>query len=162
MSPRAACRLETLGFEQVYDYVAGKADWLAHGLPREGEMAGVPSAGDLCDLEPPTCALGDTLAVVRARLADSQYGFCLVLSEECVLLGRVRRSALGEGDADMTVEGAMESGPSTVRPSETAAELVRRLATRNLHTAILTTPAGVLFGILDRADAERRLTERAR
>ena len=40
MSPRAACRLETLGFSEVYDYVAGKADWLARGLPREGEKAG--------------------------------------------------------------------------------------------------------------------------
>jgi rhodanese-related sulfurtransferase len=39
MSPRAACRLELLGFTQVYDYVAGKADWLAHGLPTEGEQA---------------------------------------------------------------------------------------------------------------------------
>ena len=29
MSPRAACRLELLGFTQVYDYVLGKADWLA-------------------------------------------------------------------------------------------------------------------------------------
>jgi hypothetical protein len=41
MSPRAACRLETLGFPEVYDYVAGKADWLAHGLDVEG--AGAPS-----------------------------------------------------------------------------------------------------------------------
>jgi rhodanese-related sulfurtransferase len=37
MSPRAAWRLETLGFERVYHYVGGKADWLAHALPREGQ-----------------------------------------------------------------------------------------------------------------------------
>ncbi len=41
MSPRAACRLEQLGFPEVYDYTAGKADWLAHGLETEGEQAGV-------------------------------------------------------------------------------------------------------------------------
>ncbi len=29
MSPRAAARLETLGFTKVYDYVGGKTDWLA-------------------------------------------------------------------------------------------------------------------------------------
>ena len=34
MSPRAACRLDTLGFEHVYDYLTGKYDWLARGLPR--------------------------------------------------------------------------------------------------------------------------------
>ena len=32
MSPRAAWRLESLGFSHVYDYVAGKIDWLAAGL----------------------------------------------------------------------------------------------------------------------------------
>ncbi len=32
MSPRAACRLETLGFAQVFDYTAGKAEWLAYGF----------------------------------------------------------------------------------------------------------------------------------
>jgi hypothetical protein len=162
MSPRAACRLETLGFERVYDYVLGKADWLAHGLPSEGEKAGVASAGDLCDPDPPTCALDDALAVVRARLAESRYGFCLVVNRQRVLLGRVRRSVLDEGDAGLTVEGVMESGPSTVRPSEAAPELVSRLATRELHTAILTTPEGVLFGVLHRADAERRLAEPTR
>ena len=36
MSPRAAWRLESIGFEQVYDYVTGKADWGSFGLPLEG------------------------------------------------------------------------------------------------------------------------------
>src|SRR5215210_8575501 len=59
MSPRAACRLETLGFDPsfVFDYVEGKADWLANGLPREGDNADIPYAGDLVDGNPPTCAL---------------------------------------------------------------------------------------------------------
>jgi hypothetical protein len=29
MSPRAASRLESIGFKQVYDYTAGKAEWEA-------------------------------------------------------------------------------------------------------------------------------------
>jgi rhodanese-related sulfurtransferase len=36
MSPRAAWRLEAAGFGPVYDYVAGKTDWLAADLPFEG------------------------------------------------------------------------------------------------------------------------------
>ena len=36
MSPRAAWRLERLGFTEVYDYAAGKVDWMAAGLPTEG------------------------------------------------------------------------------------------------------------------------------
>ena len=39
MSPRAATRLEQLGFD-VYDYALSKVDWMAHGLPMEGEGKG--------------------------------------------------------------------------------------------------------------------------
>jgi hypothetical protein len=48
MSPRAACRLELLGFTQVYDNVAGKADWLAHGLPTEVDQPQVPGPRTCC------------------------------------------------------------------------------------------------------------------
>ena len=43
MSPRAAWRLEAAGFSPVYEYAAGKADWLAADLPFEGtaELAGM-------------------------------------------------------------------------------------------------------------------------
>jgi len=53
MSPRATWRLETLGFEQLYDHVGGTADWLGHALPREGEAASVPNAGEPVDADPP-------------------------------------------------------------------------------------------------------------
>jgi CBS domain-containing protein len=36
VSPRAASRLDALGFPEVYDYAAGKADWGSYGLPIEG------------------------------------------------------------------------------------------------------------------------------
>jgi hypothetical protein len=57
MSPRAAWRLEGLGFEMVYDYVPGKADWFASGLPKEGRLALVPTIGDAARREVPTCAV---------------------------------------------------------------------------------------------------------
>ncbi len=56
MSPRAAWRLEGLGFEKVYDYVPGKADWFASGLPKEGRLASVPTIGDAARRDVPTCA----------------------------------------------------------------------------------------------------------
>jgi hypothetical protein len=74
MSPRAASRLETLGFEQIYDYVGGKAYWLAHALPREGESASVPYAGELVDPDPPTCRLADRVAAMRAVVDRARYG----------------------------------------------------------------------------------------
>jgi Mg/Co/Ni transporter MgtE len=161
MSPRAAWRLETLGFEQVHDYVGGKADWFAHALPREGQAAPVPTAGELVDREPPTCRLNDSLADVSTALEDSGYGFCLVVNERRIVLGRVRRSALDGSDPSAAAESVMEAGPSTVRPDTPARELVGRLTKRDLTTAVVTTPEGCLIGVFHRAAAERRLAQLA-
>jgi CBS domain-containing protein len=161
MSPRAAWRLETLGFEQVHDYVGGKADWLANGLPREGANATVPYAGELADRDPPTCALDTPVADVRAALDGSRYGFCLVVNERRIVLGRVRRSAIKNATPTATAESAMEPGPSTVRFNVSAADLAHRLATRDLKAAVVTTPGGCLVGVFHRADAEQRLDQPA-
>ena len=164
MSPRAACRLETLGFDPslVFDYVDGKADWLANGLPREGENASVLYAGDIVDEDPPTCSLDTRVAEVLLLLDASRYGFALVLSARSVVLGRVRRSSLEAADAAATAEQVMEPGPSTLRFNTAADELVDRLASRNLKTAVVTTPSGCLVGVFHRADAEARLGRPAR
>jgi CBS domain-containing protein len=153
MSPRAACRLETLGFGQVYDYAAGEADWLAHGLPIDGEAAGPPTAGRLARDDVVTCRLGDRVEDVRGRIAASPYGFGLVTGTGGVLLGRLRRSRLTRTSATQ-VEEVMEAGPSTVRPHTPAAELAKRLAARDLQTAIVTTPEGVLLGVVRRRELE--------
>src|SRR4051794_12461494 len=159
MSPRAAWRLETLGFEHVYDYVGGKADWLAHNLPREGDLAGEPRAGDLLDDERPTCPPAPDLAPAPAAIEGAHYGFCLVVTDDDVVLGRVRQSALEQAAAGATAERLMEPGPSTVRADTPARELLDRLASRELKTAIVTTPEGRLLGVFSRASAERRLRE---
>jgi hypothetical protein len=137
--------------------VGGKADWLANGLPREGANATVPYAGELADRDPPTCALGTPVADVRAALAGSRYGFCLVVDERRVVLGRVRRSAITDAAPAATAEAAMVSGPSAVRFSVPAAGLAHRLATRDLKIAVVTTPGGCLVGVFYGADAGRRL-----
>src|SRR5438309_28246 len=121
MSPRAACRLETLGFAQVYDYVPGKADWFARNLPSEGELAGRPTAGRVARDHVVTCRRDELVGSIRLRVDQSPYGFALVTSAGGVLLGRVRRSALGS-DPDTPAEAVMEPGPSTVRPDTPAAE----------------------------------------
>ena len=135
----------------------GKADWLGHGLPREGETADRPYVGELADTDPPTCALSDHAGAVRARLEGSRYGFCVVLGERRIVLGRVRRSALSSAADDATAESLMEPGPSTVRPNKTVAEVVDRLARNELKTMIVTTPRGCLLGVFHREDGERFL-----
>ena len=130
---------------------------VVYGLPREGETASVLYAGELIDADPPTCGLPTSVGEVRALLDGSRYGFCLVLNEQRILLGRVRRSAIAGADRHGTAESVMEAGPSTVRPNTRAADLVERLAKDDLRTAIVTTPEGRLLGVFHRADAERRL-----
>ncbi len=154
MSPRAACRLETLGFTDVYDYAAGKVDWLAHNLPVEGDHAEPPTAGRVARDDVVRCALADRVGEVRERIAASPYGFAVVLAPGDVLLGRLRGSAL-DCDPALPAEEVMEAGPSTVRPHTSAADLAKRLAERNLRWAIVTDPEGRLIGIAGRADLER-------
>jgi len=154
MSPRAACRLETVGFAEVYDYVPGKVDWLAHNLPIEGENADVPKAGRVARNDVARCALTDRVGEVRERIARSPYRFALVTTPGGVLLGRLRRSAL-DCDPNLSAEEVMESGPSTVRPDTPAAELAKRLADRELRWAIVTNPEGRLVGVASREDLER-------
>lgn len=142
-----------MGFE-VYDYVTGKADWLAHNLPVEGDKAGTPTAGHLARDEVVTCGLHDRVGAVRDRLDDSPFPFALVISEAGVLLGRLRGSALN-CDPGLPAEEVMEPGPSTVRPDRSAGKLAGRLADSNLRWAIVTTPEGRLLGVVSREDLER-------
>ena len=160
MSPRAACRLETLGFKHVHDYVPGKADWLAHNLPveREDELT---TAGQLARNDVVTCGLDDHVGEVVLRIAESPYGFALVLSNTGVLLGRLRSSAL-DVPPDTPIEQRMESGPSTVRPDTEAVQLAQRLRDRDLKTSIVTTPEGQLIGVARRHDLEQPSTAAAK
>jgi len=144
---------------EVYDFTSGKVGWLASGMPREGTNAQALYAGDVVDRRPPTCTSAATVADVRAQLEGGRYGFSLVVNRHGIVLGRVRRSALTASPGTAQVEDVMEGGPSTVRANELVAELVERLAKRNLKTAIVTTPAGCLFGVFDRAEGEARLAE---
>ncbi len=81
MSPRAAWRLESLGFGQVYDYTAGKLDWMAAGLPTAGTNAGRPQAGDLARKDPPTCGLNERLGEVRDRVRARGWDVAVVVNE---------------------------------------------------------------------------------
>ena len=151
MSPRAACRLETLGFSRVYDYVPSKVDWLARGLPREGTKAAERRAIDAVRDDVVTARLHEPVGEVRARVAASDYGFAFVVAPGRTLLGRLRKAAL-EADPDALAEELMDAGPSTVRADTPLHELRERLEKRDLKTAVVTNPEGVLLGVVRRGD----------
>ncbi len=149
MSPRAAWRLEALGFEQVYDYVAGKAAWGAAGLPREGRAASEPSSGDAADEHVPTCQLEEGLQPVRERVRATGWQQCIVVNAQRIVLGRIGRRGLGS-DQDASVEDAMDEGPSTIRPNVPLAQTLNRLEQQDIQTALVTMSDGRLIGVIRR------------
>jgi CBS domain-containing protein len=159
MSARAAWRLVSLGFEQVYRYTAGKEDWIANSLPTEGSEADSPRAGDVADRNAPRCALNARVGDVRDRVRAAGWESCIVVNEEGVVLGRVRGKTL-DGDPEQTVDVVMESGPTTVRPSEPLPALIERMQKRRVSSIVVTTSDGELIGVLRREDGERRLAKR--
>ncbi len=166
MSPRAACRLESLGFTQVYDYVTGLADWTANGLPTEGQKSGALREGVVCRdalrardalrTDIPTCRPGERVSDAAERVKSAGQGQCVVTSDDGVVLGRLRGGAL-EGDPAATAESVMEPGPSTIRPDTSLEEFTERMRARNVGSVLVTTSTGHLMGVLFRKDAEEKL-----
>ena len=154
MSPRAASRFESLGFSKVYDYLPGKMDWFAAGLPREGKLASSPRVVEALSTETITCRLDERLgdAVVKVRAANTDA--CIVVSSEGVVLGRIRGKAL-EGDPSALAETVMDPGPTTIRPNDDLDETISLLRSKSVGSILVTDSSGVLLGTLYADEAER-------
>ncbi|MGI8773981.1 MAG: hypothetical protein ACR2KQ_03020 [Actinomycetota bacterium] len=156
MSPRAACRLESLGFDSVYDYAPGKSDWTASGLPTEGALAAMVRPGAIADRDVATCRLDERLSDVKKRLAGDQ-DLAIVTSEDGIVLGRLRGDAWSDEDA--LAGEAMEPGSTTVRFDEFLPDLVERMQKAGTGSIIVTRPTGELIGVMFRRAAEEILKE---
>jgi CBS domain-containing protein len=161
MSARAASRLESIGFEQVHDYVAGKTDWGSAGRPLEGAEGSETRAGAQVRTDVPTCRPDDQLRAVCQRLDESGWDTCFVVDEQRVVLGRLGRRAI-RGQEDLSAEQAMTLGPSTIRPSARLHDVVERMQRQKLTNLPVTASDGRLVGLLLRGDAERALAAPSR
>jgi len=137
----------------VYDYVDGKLDWMAAGLPTEGTNAKLPRAGSTARKDVPTCGLKDRLADVRDRVRAQGWDSVVVVNEEGVVLGLLRSAEL-EKDADLLIERAMRPGPSTFRPYVSLHEMAHFMVEHKLENAPVTTSDGRLVGLLLQTDVE--------
>jgi CBS domain-containing protein len=152
MSPRAAWRLESIGFTHVYDYVAGKADWGSFGLPLEGTADHRTRVASLSRADAPTCRLDELVPDVAERVSDD-WQICVVTNDENIVLGILGRRALRSGE-NTRVEDAMTAGPSTIRPSARLDATAQRMRDQNLTRVIVSRSDGVLTGVLRREDLE--------
>jgi CBS domain-containing protein len=156
MSSRAAWRLESLRFSQVYRYAAGKLDWFAFGLPMEGEFGSIPKAMDVVRRNVPTCHLTDNVSEVYKRCQEAGSQVCLVVNEANIVLGRLRGDTW-KANPDTPIEAVMENGPTTFRPDNFLEPLTKRMREKKVGSVIITNSDGVLIGVLYRKDAEERL-----
>jgi CBS domain-containing protein len=147
MSPRAAWRLEQLGFDRVFDYVPGKMDWLSFWLPWEGTAR---LAGQAVDRSMPTCELSEQVGTVRDRLDGTAWGSCVVVNGARVVMGVLDAQTLQAG-GDAHAGEVMTFGPTTVRPSEQLDPLLSRMEDKAVDTILVTSSDGVLIGALHRA-----------
>ncbi len=147
-----------MGFTDVYDFVPGKAAWLAMGWGREGNAASKPSVGELARTDVAVCRLGETIGDARSERDESGYDFCLLTNDRDIFMGRLRGDALAGGPGE-TVDRAMEGGSTTVRPSEPLEALVGRMTKKGVKSILVTDLKGKLIGALLREDAEKALEQ---
>ena len=130
------------------DYLAGKQDWLAYGLPIEGELTEAVTASQLAVREVSVCHLDDKLSELAQRLLPGGLSECVVVNEPGIVLGLLRKS-IWEGAANgVTVEQAMEPAPITFRPYVRRDEIISYMEKKKMESALVTTPDGKLLGLV--------------
>ena len=122
----------------MYDYVDGKSDWMAYGLPIEG-ADGPFLGGQLSEV--PTCDAGATVADARAAIGDAEA--VIIVTAEGLVVGEIDAEALPSLAAEAAVLDVMDPVPTTVRPSVTVAAL----AEAGGGSRLVTTSAGRLLGL---------------
>jgi Mg/Co/Ni transporter MgtE len=150
-----------MGFRDVHDYVTGKLDWMAAGLPTDGTHAERPRAGDVARKDAPTCRMDEPIGEVRARAEAAGFDACVVVNEERVVMGLLRTKEL-RTEGDERVERVMRPGPSTYRPYVAIEEMAHVMVDHDLPNAPITTSDGRLVGLLLQQDAVRAAGESRR
>ena len=148
-----------MGFSDVYDFVDGKIEWMINGLPVEGNGPHFAMAGEVATRDGVhTCVPGSMVRESVREMEERGESFCLVLNGEGIVLGRLRKKQLDLDSGDL-VETVMETGPTTVRPTEPATPLLERMEKRNVSAVVVTTKKGQLCGVARREDLRRLVEE---
>src|SRR5947209_16929535 len=114
LSARAAWRLETMGFQEVYRYTAGKADLLAAGWETEGTEAKKVRIRGMIHKEVPTCSLRERLEDVKSRRRPNE-DLCVVVNDRNIVLGVIQGEAWDASPQSRIID-VMKPGPRTLRP----------------------------------------------
>lgn len=158
-SARAAWRLESMGFQEVYRYTPGKADWLAAGWDTEGTQTKKARLKEMLSKDVPVCSLRERMENVKIRRRPNQ-DICVVLSERNIVLGVIQGDSW-EADPQTRVLDVMHPGPRTFRPDQDPQDVMKALRSAELETGIVTTSDGELLGIVKSAQKKTQKTHKA-
>jgi predicted transcriptional regulator len=125
---------------------------MAAGLPTEGTNAERPRAADVARKDVVTARLDERLGEVSERAAAVGLEAAVVVNEERVVLGLLRKKELA-GVPEQPIEHAMRPGPSTFRPYVAIAQMAALMVEHNLDSSPITTSDGKLVGLLMKDDA---------
>ena len=105
----------------------------------------------------PTCRPDETIGQIRERVAADGRDTCVVVDDQRIVLGLLRKSELQSGP-EQRADAIMRLGPKTFRPDVTLEELLQSMRDHDIQTnSLVTTSDGRLVGIIARADAEATL-----
>jgi len=146
LSARAAWRLESMGFQEVYRYTPGKADWLSAGWETEGTEAKKVRIRQMIHKDVPTCSLRERLEDVKSRRRPNEE-FCVVVSDRNIVLGIIQ-GEIWDANPLSRVADVMNPGPKTIRPDLEPKDAQKVLKHYDAPGAIVTTSDGELLGIV--------------
>jgi rhodanese-related sulfurtransferase len=144
LSARAAWRLESMGFQEVYRYTPGKADWLAAGWETEGTESKKVRIRQMIHKDIPTCSLRERLEDVKSRRRPSE-DLCVVVNDRNIVLG-VIQGETWDANPLARVADVMQPGPRTIRPDLEPKDAQKLLRNYDASIAIVTTSDGELLG----------------
>jgi rhodanese-related sulfurtransferase len=145
LSARAAWRLESMGFQEVYRYTPGKEDWIAAGHETEGTSASRPRLKQYLKTNVQTCLLRDRLQEVQNR--RGAHEFCVVLNDRNIVMGIIEGDAWN-GNPLARASEVMNPAPRTFRPDADPKEIVKELRKDSIENALVTSSDGELLGVL--------------
>jgi len=157
LSARAAWRLESMGFQEVYRYTPGKADWLAAGLQTDGTESKKVRIRQMIHKDVATCSLRERLEDVKSRRRPNQ-DLCVVVNDRNIVLG-VIQGETWDANPLSRVADIMQPGPRTIRPDLDPKDAQKILRNYDAPSAIVTTSDGELLGIIRIA---QKKTQKAR
>jgi Mg/Co/Ni transporter MgtE len=135
-----------MGFQEVYRYTAGKADWLAAGLETKGAEGKKVRIRQMIHRDAPTCSLRERLQDVKSRRRPNQDIY-VVVNDRNIVLGVIQGKAW-DANHQARVVDVMQPGPRTIRPDLEPKDAQKILRQYDASSAIVTTSDGELLGIV--------------